>query len=86
MNQMAFDQTMQCVQGRRLKIGIGNDPINNHRTMIQKHLDQVVAGAAKPVEPRLADPRCLGYFFERGSRVVNDGDRQGLQQFLIGSS
>ncbi|WP_318346134.1 hypothetical protein [Klebsiella pneumoniae] len=56
MNQMAFDQTMQCVQGRRLKIGIGNDPINNHRTMIQKHLDQVVAGAAKPVEPRLADP------------------------------
>ncbi|WP_318351468.1 MULTISPECIES: hypothetical protein [Klebsiella pneumoniae complex] len=27
-----------------------------------------------------------GYFFERGSRVVNDGDRQGLQQFLIGSS
>ena len=46
---MAFDQAMQCVQGRRLKIGIGNDPINNHRTMIQKHLDQVVAGAAKPV-------------------------------------
>ncbi|WP_318351457.1 hypothetical protein [Klebsiella quasipneumoniae] len=34
----------------------------------------------------LLTPRCLGYFFERGSRVVNDGDRQGLQQFLIGSS
>ncbi|WP_318351572.1 hypothetical protein [Klebsiella pneumoniae] len=44
--------------------------------MIQKHLDRLSR----------VPQNLLSNFFERGSRVVNDGDRQGLQQFLIGSS
>ena len=80
MGQMIVDKTMQCFQRRSFsKVGVGDDAVDDHGAVIQQDLDEIVAGATKPVQRGLADSRGLGNLFERRPGVINDGYCQGFQ-------
>ncbi|MCY1465426.1 hypothetical protein D9M71_835660 [compost metagenome] len=84
MGQMTFDQALEGLKRRcLLQVRVIHDLIDHNRAVIEQHLNEVVTRATEAIQRGLAHASGFGDVFKRPCRVIDHGNRQGLQQFLV---